>query len=91
LIADATNGDLYIGKADGRERILGRWSQYARDGHGGNIALRELTGLDRVHARRFQFSILRVFGPGELPSVVDEAEAHYKRALLSRQFGLNRN
>lgn len=91
MIADATNGDLYIGKAGGRERILGRWSQYARDGHGGNIALRELTGLDRVHARRFQFSILRVFGPGELPSVVDEAETHYKRALLSRQFGLNRN
>ena len=36
LIADSSTGHLYVGKADGPERILGRWTAYARDGHGGN-------------------------------------------------------
>lgn len=91
LIADASTGRLYVGKADGRERILGRWSGYARDGHGGNIALRDLAGLDPTHSRHFMFSILRVFAPSALAAEVDEAESHFKRALLTRQHGLNRN
>jgi hypothetical protein len=91
LIADTSTGQLYVGKADGGERILGRWTAYARDGHGGNIALRELAGLDPTHARHFQFSILRVFGPSVPTAEVDAAEAHFKRALLTRQHGLNRN
>lgn len=90
LIADSTNGKLYVGKADGRDRILGRWTAYARDGHGGNVELRELAERDPSYARNFKFSILRVFGPNAITSDVDEAEAHYKRALLSRRpFGMN--
>ncbi|MEO7588517.1 MAG: hypothetical protein ABIS84_10885, partial [Arachnia sp.] len=69
LITDSTNGKQYVGKADGAERILGRWTVYARDGHGGNVALRELafastgdgltTRVSTEHARHFVFSILR--------------------------------
>lgn len=98
LITDASNGKQYVGKADGAERILGRWRNYARDGHGGNAALRDLAfvsvGDGRVrtnHERNFVFSILRVFGPSTSPTEVDAAESHYKRALMTRQFGLNRN
>lgn len=92
LIADESTGKLYVGKADGRERILGRWNAYARDGHGGNLALRELAELDPRHAHNFVFSILRVFGPSVIASEVDDAEAHYKRALLTHHpFGMNRN
>jgi hypothetical protein len=65
--------------------------RYARDGHGENLALRELKGVDAEHSRHFQWSILRVFGPPTPMAEVDSAEAHYKRALLTRQFGLNRN
>ncbi|SDP29937.1 hypothetical protein SAMN04515671_3623 [Nakamurella panacisegetis] len=91
LIADTSTGQLYVGKADGGERILGRWSAYARDGHGGNIALKELTGLNSAHAAHFQFSILRVFGPSVPSAEIDEAESHFKDALLTRRYGLNRN
>lgn len=91
LVADTSSGELYVGKADGTERLLGRWSAYARDGHGGNVALRELAELDVTHRRHFVFSILRVFGPTATTAEVDAAEAHYKRALLTRQYGLNRN
>ncbi|ADU00379.1 GIY-YIG nuclease family protein [Mycolicibacterium gilvum] len=100
LITDSSNGKQYVGKADGAERILGRWMDYARDGHGGNLALRELAFASvgdegakakTDHARHFVFSILRVFGPSTSSSEVDAAEAHYKRALMTREFGLNRN
>lgn len=90
LIADTLNGKLYVGKADGGERILGRWSQYAKDAHGGNVALKELA-VDPSHRQHLQFSILRVFGPSVPTAEVDAAEAHYKRAMLTRKFGLNRN
>lgn len=91
LIADTTTGRLYVGKADGGERLLGRWTAYARDGHGGNVALRELAEVDMTHRRNLAFSILRVFGPSTPLAEVDEAESHYKQALLTRQYGLNRN
>lgn len=91
LISDTKTGKLYVGKADGAERVLGRWTEYARNGHGGNVALRELAGADASHARHFQFSILRVFAPSATSMQVDAAEAHFKRALLSRQTGHNRN
>jgi hypothetical protein len=100
LITDSSNGKQYVGKADGAERILQRWTAYARDGHGGNLALRDLAfssigndgaRLKTDHARHFLFSILRVFGPSTSSSEVDAAESHYKDALMTRQFGLNRN
>lgn len=100
LITDSSNGKQYIGKADGTERILGRWTTYARDGHGGNVALRELASESIApggiptrtdHARHFVFSILRVFGPSSPPSEVNSAESHYKSALMTRDFGLNGN
>lgn len=91
LIADTKSGQLYVGKADGAERFLGRWSAYAKNGHGGNVALRELDGIDLAHRHHFQFSILAVFSPSAPASQVDAAEIHFKKALLTRQFGLNRN
>lgn len=91
LIADTTDGRLYVGKADGGENILGRWRQYAADGHGGNKELRGLAKADPEHAQHFQFSLLRVFGPSTPKSEVDAAENHFKTALLSRAYGLNWN
>lgn len=91
LIIDTISGQQYVGKADGNERILGRWRAYAGDGHGGNVAMRELKLSDSEYAQRYQFSLLRVFGPQTPQVEVDRAESHYKQALLSRKFGLNRN
>lgn len=98
LITDSLNGKQYVGKADGAERILQRWTAYANDGHGGNLALRQLAkesadagAAPTPHAQHFVFSILRVFGPSTSSSEVDAAESHYKRALMTREFGLNRN
>lgn len=91
VIADTLTGKLYVGKADGAERFFGRWSEYARNGHGGNVALRELAAADARHRQYFQFSILQVFSPSAPAAQVDAAEAHFKRVLLTRQFGMNLN
>lgn len=91
VIADTATGRLYVGKADGNQRILGRWTAYAADGHGGDVELRKLLDKDPHHARNFRFSLLEVFPPHTPQAEVDRAEAHYKNALLTRTFGLNRN
>ena len=90
-ISEARTGQLYVGKADGSERILGRWTAYAQDGHGGNVALKALGVKDPSHKHDFVFSILRVFDPSAPTTEVNAAEAHFKKALLTREFGLNRN
>jgi hypothetical protein len=92
LIADTSTGKLYVGKADGSAGILGRWTAYATNGHGGNAGLKELAAVDLTHRQHFVYSILRVFGPNATTTEVNEAEEHYKRALLSRKpHGLNFN
>ncbi|MEU0312934.1 GIY-YIG nuclease family protein [Nocardioides sp. NPDC006273] len=91
LIADQKTGKLYVGKADGSERFLGRWTAYARDGHGGNVLLKEMAAADATHPQDFVFSILRVFDPTAPRAEVDAAESHYKEALLTRVHGYNKN
>lgn len=75
LITDSSNGKQYVAKADGGDGMLGRWRAYAGDGHGGNVALMELVGLDPAHRSHFLFSILRVFGPEVAMKEVNAAEA----------------
>lgn len=53
--------------------------------------MRELLGQDATRPARYIFSILQVFGPHVPQSEVDAAETHFKKALLSRKHGLNRN
>lgn len=85
LITDTRDGRHYVGKADGLDSIRQRWSAYAANGHGGNVALR---GLD---PSSFRFSLLRVFDPATPTRDIDTAESHFKDALDSRRHGLNRN
>lgn len=85
LITDTRDGRQYVGKADGAENILQRWSAYAANGHGGNV---ELRGLD---PRNFRYSLLRVFDPSTPRQLINAAESHFKTALDTRRHGLNRN
>ncbi len=91
LIADTHDGKLYVGKADGTEGVLGRWREYASNGHGDNAAMVALAKLDPSHPQRYQFSLLQVFSPTAPPAEILAAEEHFKRALLSRAFGMNEN
>jgi len=85
LITDTRDGRHYVGKADGAENINQRWGVYASNGHGGNV---ELRGLD---PSTFRYSLLRVFDPSTPTRMIDESESHFKRAMDTRNYGLNRN
>lgn len=85
LITDTRDGRQYVGKADGAESIRQRWGEYATNGHGGNVELRN------VDPSSFRFSVLRVFDPATPTREIDAAESHFKLALDTRRHGLNRN
>jgi hypothetical protein len=85
LIYDVARRSGYVGSAYGHDNILGRWSNYAQTGHGGN---RELRGSAPEDLR---FSILQRTSPDLEPSDVVSLEASWKQRLHTREFGLNLN
>jgi len=92
LIADTSTGKNYVGSAYGGDGIWQRWSAYAATGHGGNKELRALLKQEGTkHAQFFQFTLLEVCDINSSDDYVISRETHWKKALLSREFGLNKN
>ena len=91
LITDMKTGKHYVGSAYGDEGILGRWKQYAKDGHGGNVLLIKLIENDIKYSIYFQFSILHIMTKTSIKDEVLKYEKIFKDKLGSRAFGLNGN
>lgn len=91
LILDTEEGKQYVGSASGKEGILGRWKQYAQNGHGDNRELMKVLENNASHCRKFQFSILRTLPRTLTQNEVIAIETVYKKKLGSRAFGLNSN
>lgn len=92
LICDEETGQLYVGSAAGEGGFWQRWTQYADNGHGGNVELREMLrchGPDRCAS--FRYSILEIADVATSEERVLAREEHWKRVLLSRVHGLNAN
>lgn len=77
--------EQYVGSATGEDGFLGRWLGYARDGHGGNVALKSRDPSD------YQVSILEVSSSTASVEDILGAEQLWKAKLQSREMGLNRN
>ncbi len=92
LIVDTLTGKQYVGSAYGDECIWQRWSNYAKDGHGGNVELKELLKFNGENYKlNFKYSILEVCNMNLGNEYIIERETHWKEVLLTRQFGLNKN
>jgi len=91
LIMDKLTGHQYVGSAYGKDGILGRWQQYALNGHGGNVVLKRLLTMDEDYADNFQFTILRTLPSSLTPKEIIAYEKLYKEKLGSRAHGLNLN
>ncbi|MGZ8139780.1 GIY-YIG nuclease family protein [Bordetella bronchiseptica] len=92
LISDRKTHKLYVGKADGAEGIWGRWCAYAKNGHGGNVALREELGLASVERQEdLRFSFLEIADIHSTKEEVLAREEHWKSVLMTRANGYNRN
>lgn len=77
--------EQYVGSACGTGGFLSRWSDYAANGHGGNVALKSREPSE------YQISILEVSASTATEGDVLAAEGRWKRKLQSREMGLNRN
>jgi hypothetical protein len=86
ILVHRDSGAQYVGSATGSDGFLKRWLCYS-DGHGGNVALRELGHA----ADRFDVRILETVGSGAALEDVYALESAWKEKLGSRVQGLNRN
>lgn len=94
LITDKHNGKLYVGSATSNTgMLLQRWSNYVKDGHGGNKELKVLVeqeGFEYVKSN-FQYSILENYNGKTDDHVILERESWWKETLQSRRWGYNSN
>ncbi len=86
LIYDQADGKSHVGSAYGAKNLLGRWRNYAAQGHGGNRLLR-----DRDPSS-FRFTILQRLSPDMDAQDVVNLESSWKDQLHTRApNGLNEN
>lgn len=85
LLIDKDDGRAYVGSAKGTDSFWGRWTAYAQNGNGGNAGMRERPG------RRYQVCILQVVDVEQTDRGIEQLEARWKRKLLTREHGLNKN
>ena len=81
LVCNET-GKQYVGSAKGDEGFWGRFVEYARTGHGGNVDLKQRG------RHKYQVSVLEVVNS---ETGIEQVEEAWKQKLMSRKFGLNKN
>jgi len=94
LISDASNGKKYVGSAYGPEGIWSRWNCYVKTkGHGGNDDLVRLIKQKGSGYAQNNFKItLLEYRPAKTDdAVIIERERFWKKVMLSREHGYNKN
>lgn len=93
LIADKSNGKKYVGSAYGDAGIWARWACHMGTGHGWNDELVTLINHKGIKYARehFRFSVLEVMVKSTPDDAVMAREQHWKRVLLTREHGYNKN
>lgn len=94
LITDKKTGKMYVGSATSKtQMLLARWSSYIRNGHGGDVELKQLVekkGISYI-IKNFQYTILENYNSRTNSEIVRDREKWWKRVLCSREFGYNDN
>lgn len=91
VISDSKSGKLYVGSTYNAKGIWGRWAEYAKTGHGGDVELKNLIAADPDYAKNFTWAILQT-----LPLRIDDdkaisIETFWKEKLGRAACALNRN
>ncbi len=89
LITDISNGKQYVGSAYGENMLLNRWQNYVKNGHGGNVQLKQLP-IEYIK-NNFRYSILDIFKSTTDDKIILTRESWWKETLLTRKFGYNSN
>lgn len=80
-----------MGSAYGNDCIWQRWCNYAKNGHGGNIELKNLLKENENYKHNFKYSILEICNMNLGNDYIISRENHWKEILMTRKFGLNDN
>lgn len=92
LILDKNNGKQYVGSTYNSKGIWGRWSDYAKTGHGNDVELKKCIDADPKYAEKyFQWCILETLPIKILEKHAIERESLYKRKLGTINHGHNNN
>lgn len=92
LILDKSNGKQYVGSTYNTKGIWGRWSEYAKTGHGNDVELKKCIDSDPKYAEKnFQWCILETLPIKTLQDQAIERESLYKRKLGTRIYGYSKN
>lgn len=97
VITDKSNGKQYVGvtykdvKSGRKNGILGRWTQYAETGHGGDVTLQQLCQEYPNYMENFQWSILELLPINVIPKMANERERKWKEKLMTVEHGYNNN
>ncbi len=91
LITDKLTGKLYVGSAYGDMCIWQRWSEYSKNGHGGNKGLKALIEEKPNYFYNFSYSVLEVCNMNIGDTYIINREKHWKNILMTRTFGYNLN
>lgn len=92
LILDKKTGKQYVGSTYNTRGIWGRWTEYAKTGHGGDKDLKPLLENDEAYEKKyFQWCILETLPLKILEEHAIDRESLYKRKFGTREFGYNNN
>ena len=93
VIHDQKTGKSYVGSAYGSDGIRSRLCDYVSSLDGGNKGLRELVGKmgPQYMRENLRFALLEAMLKKTADEDVLDREKYWKKVLLSKEFGLNRN
>jgi len=92
LISDKNSGKLYVGAAYGEKAFWNRWTDYVRTMTGGNKELEKILHDNSIeYVKNFNFSILEIHSKLTDDNFIQEREKYWKKILLTRKFGYNKN
>lgn len=93
VIHDQLTGARYVGSACGDTGIWARWSEYAKNLHGGNRGLIDLLAAkgDEYFRQNLRFALLEFWSMRTDDALVLERESYWKDVLQARTLGHNRN
>ncbi len=93
LICDTKRNKQYVGSTYNDDGILGRWTQYYKTHHGGDVDIKEHLRQYPDAYYDFQFTILRILPKNVTDKEAIKVESLYKNKLCTRnpEYGLNKN
>lgn len=93
VIHDQETGEPYVGSAYGDTGIWQRWSYYAATLHGDNVGLREHLAEkgEQYFRHNMRFALLEFWSMRTDDQHVLARETYWKKVLLSRSLGHNKN